>query len=225
MSVDITRAADKPPAMLDLGVLISGTGTNLQAIIDAIASGALNARLRVVLSNKADAKGLERAARAGVSTRVVPHGDYSDRPSFDAALVAALRDAGAQWIVLAGFMRLITPTLLDAFPHRIINIHPSLLPAFPGLDAQAQALRYGARISGCTVHLVDRGTDTGPIIAQAAVPVLPGDTRDALAQRILAREHALLAEVLRWISEDRVEVLDGRVVVHAEPARLAQGLV
>lgn len=210
--------------MIDLGVLISGTGTNLQAIVDAIASGALSARIRVVISNRADAKGLERAERAGVPTRVLPHGDFADRVSFDAAVVATLRDAGAQWVVLAGFMRLITPTLLDAFPYRIVNIHPSLLPAFPGVDAQAQALRYGARISGCTVHFVDRGTDTGPIIAQAAVPVLPEDTRDELARRILAQEHALLIDVLRWISVGRVAVQDGRVVVRDERAQLAQGL-
>jgi phosphoribosylglycinamide formyltransferase-1 len=210
--------------MLDLGVLISGTGTNLQAILDATASGALDARIRVVISNKADAAGLARAERAGVPTRVVPHGNFSDRASFDAAILAALHEAGVRWVILAGFMRLITPTLLDAFPWRVVNIHPSLLPAFPGVDAQAQALRYGARITGCTVHFVDRGTDTGPVIAQAAVPIFPRDTRDELAERIVRQEHALLVEVLRWIAEDRVDVQEGRVVVRGKDASLAQGL-
>jgi phosphoribosylglycinamide formyltransferase-1 len=191
---------------LDLGVLVSGRGSNLEAILRAIASGELAARVRLVLSNKADAKALARAAEAGVPTRVVPHGAYPDRASFDAAMVDALREAGARWIVLAGFMRLVTPVFLDAFPGRVVNVHPSLLPAFPGVDAQAQALAYGVRVTGCTVHLVDAGTDTGPILAQAAVPVRDDDTRDALAARVLAREHALLVRVLGWIAEGRLAV-------------------
>jgi phosphoribosylglycinamide formyltransferase 1 len=194
-------------ATLDLGVLISGRGSNLQAILDAIARGALDARVRLVVSNRPGAAGLARAEQAGVPTLVLPHQGFPDRPSFDAALAAALRDAGVAWVVLAGFMRLLTPTFLDAFPHRVVNIHPSLLPAFPGVDAQRQAIEHGARITGCTVHLVDAGTDTGPILAQAAVPVLDGDDRDALAERLLAHEHALLVRVLAWIAEGRVEVL------------------
>ncbi len=192
---------------LDLGVLVSGRGSNLQAILDAIASGRLDARVRLVISNKAGVEGLARAERAGVPTRVIAHREFADRAAFDRALAGALRDAGVEWVVLAGFMRLLTAAALDAFPHRVINIHPSLLPAFPGVDAQAQALAYGARITGCTVHFVDAGTDTGPIVAQAAVPVLAGDTRDALAERILAREHELLVRVLSWIAEGRVEVV------------------
>jgi phosphoribosylglycinamide formyltransferase-1 len=194
---------------LDLGVLISGRGSNLGAILDAVEAGRLDARVRLVLSNKADAGGLELAARAGVPTRVLSHKDHADRPSYDAALVAALREAGASFVVLAGFMRLVTPTFLDAFPHRVLNIHPSLLPAFPGVDAQGQALAYGARVTGCTVHLVDAGTDTGPVVAQAAVPVLPGDDHDALAARILAREHELLVRALGWFAEGRVRVAPG----------------
>jgi phosphoribosylglycinamide formyltransferase-1 len=194
-------------ATLDLGVLISGRGSNLQAILDAIAAGRLDARVRLVLSNRPDAAGLIRAERAGVPTAVIPHQDFPDRPSFDAALVQALRAAGVAWVVLAGFMRLLTPVLLDAFPSRVINIHPSLLPAFPGVDAQRQALEHGVRITGCTVHLVDAGTDTGPILAQAAAPVLDGDDRDALAARLLELEHALLVQTLRWIAEGRVEIL------------------
>jgi phosphoribosylglycinamide formyltransferase 1 len=191
---------------MDLGVLISGRGSNLGAVLDAIASGSLAARARIVISNKAGAAGLDRARAAGVPTKVIPHGDYPDRPSFDAAVVAALREATVSCVVLAGFMRIVTPVLLDAFPYRVVNIHPSLLPAFPGVDAQAQAIAYGARITGCTVHLVDAGTDTGPILAQAAVPILPGDDRDALAARILTQEHALLVRALGWIAEGRVEI-------------------
>jgi phosphoribosylglycinamide formyltransferase-1 len=161
----------------------------------------------VVISNKAGVAALERAEKAGVPTRVVPHGNYGSREEFDTALVAALRDAGVDWVVLAGFMRLITKTMLDAYPNRIVNIHPSLLPAFPGVDAQQQAFGYGVKVAGCTVHLVDGGTDTGPIIAQRAVPVLDGDDTEALRTRILVEEHALLVEVLGAIEEGRVEVV------------------
>lgn len=191
---------------LDLGVLISGRGSNLQAILDAIAEGRLDARVRVVISNRASALGLERAKQAGVPTRVLSHKDYADRQAFDAALVEALREAGASWVVLAGFMRIITSVLLDAFPNRVINIHPSLLPAFPGVSAQAQALAHGVKISGCTVHLVDPGTDTGPILAQAAVPVVETDTEESLSERILAREHDLLVHVLSAIAAEKLVV-------------------
>jgi phosphoribosylglycinamide formyltransferase-1 len=193
-------------ATLQLGILVSGSGTNLQAILDAIARGELDARVVLVLSNKPGVKALDRARAAGVPAQVIPHKDFPDRPSFERALVESLRAAGAQWLVLAGFMRVLTATLLDAFPLRVLNIHPALLPSFPGVDAQAQALESGARITGCTVHLVDTGTDTGPIIAQAAVAVEHDDTRDTLAARILVREHQLLVAVLRWISEERVQL-------------------
>ena len=192
---------------MKLGVLISGRGSNLGALLSAIEAGALGAEIALVISNKADAAGLARASAAGVPTRVVPHGDYPDRAAFDAALVEALRARGVELVVLAGFMRLVTPVLLDAFPDRVVNIHPALLPAFPGVDAQAQAIAYGARVSGCTVHLVDAGTDTGPVIAQAVVPVLEGDDRDALAARILPHEHALLVRAVDWISRGLVEVI------------------
>lgn len=216
---------------MKLGVLISGRGSNLEAILNAIAEERLRAEVALVVSNRADAKGLETAARANVPVKVVPHGAFADRGAFDAALVSALREAGAEWIVLAGFMRLVTPVFLDAFPHRVINIHPSLLPAFPGVDAQAQAIAYGARVSGCTVHFVDHGTDTGPIIAQSAVPVLEGDTRDSLAARILVEEHALLVRSLGWIAAGKVEVVPPpspgarwSVRVHGERAfRFAEG--
>jgi phosphoribosylglycinamide formyltransferase 1 len=191
---------------MNLGVLISGRGSNLTAILDAISAKRLGAEVRLVISNKGSAPGLAIAEAAGVPTQILPHGSFPDRSSFDAALVEALRGAGVEWVVLAGFMRIVTPVLLDAFPWRVVNIHPSLLPAFPGVDAQAQALAYGARITGCTVHLVDTGTDTGPIVAQAAVPVLSGDDRPRLAARILAREHALLVQVLRWIEQGKLEI-------------------
>ncbi len=192
---------------LALGVLISGRGSNLGAILLAIEAGGLDAKVKLVVSNKADAAGLDLASKAHVATRVVPHGAFADRAAFDAAVVAALREAGCEVVVLAGFMRIVTPVLLDAFPNRVVNIHPSLLPAFPGLDAQAQALAYGACVTGCTVHLVDAGTDTGPVIAQAVVPVLPGDDRDALAARILPREHELLVRALAWMAAGKVEVV------------------
>jgi phosphoribosylglycinamide formyltransferase-1 len=191
---------------LDLGVLISGSGTNLGAILSAVRDGRLDARVKVVVSNREDAGGLTKARAAGVPTRVLSHKAYPSREAFDGAVVDTLREAGVQWVVLAGFMRVVTPVLLDAFKDRVVNIHPALLPAFPGVDAQAQAVAYGARIAGCTVHFVDAGVDTGPIIAQAAVPVEDDDDRDALAARILVEEHALLVRVLGWIAEGRVSI-------------------
>jgi phosphoribosylglycinamide formyltransferase-1 len=190
-----------------LGVLVSGAGTNLEAILAATAEGRLASKVAVVVSNKAGVLALERAEKAGVPTRVVPHGNYATREEFDQALAVALREAGVDWVVLAGFMRLITKTMLDAFPNRIVNIHPSLLPAFPGVDAQKQAFDYGVKVSGCTVHLVDGGTDTGPVIAQRAVLVLDGDDSESLRKRILREEHAVLVEVLAAIEEGRVEVV------------------
>lgn len=207
--------------VLDLGVLISGRGSNLKAILDAIADGALDANVRVVVSNRPDVKGLEIAARAGVKAVVLPHRAYADRASFDAALVAELKQAGVSWVVLAGFMRIVTHVLLDAFPQRVINVHPSLLPAFPGVDAQAQALAYGVKVTGCTVHLVDAGTDTGPIIAQTSVPVLESDTRDDLADRILASEHKTLVSVLRAVAAGRLSVEPGPVRARVRLRELA----
>jgi len=193
-------------AKLDLGVLISGTGTNLGAILDAIDAGTLDARVRLVISNRADAKGLLRAEQSGVPTQIMPHKSHASREAFDAALVDALSRAGAKWIVLAGFMRIVTNVLLSAFEDRVINIHPSLLPAFPGVDAQRQAFEYGARVTGCTVHLVDGGVDTGPIIAQAAVLIRDDDDVDSLRARLLRDEHRLLVEVLQLVAADRVRL-------------------
>jgi phosphoribosylglycinamide formyltransferase-1 len=193
---------------LQLGVLVSGSGSNLQAILDAIRKKRLNACVRLVVSNKANAFAIERAKRADVPTAIIRHKDFDSREAFDQALVDALRAAGVEWVVLAGFMRLLTPTFLDAFPHRVLNIHPALLPAFPGVDAQQQALDYGVRVTGCTVHFVDAGTDTGPIIAQSVVAIRDGDTRDSLATRVIEREHKLFPIVLQWIAEGRVNVVE-----------------
>jgi len=192
--------------MITLGVLVSGGGSNLQAILDAVAAGRLDAKVGVVVSNVAQAGGLARARAAGVATAVVDHRGFADRAAFDAAVVETLRAHRVDVVVLAGFMRVVTTTLLDAFPMRVVNVHPALLPSFPGLHGPRQALAYGVKVSGCTVHFVDAGTDTGPVIAQAAVPVLEGDDEARLAARILEQEHALLPRALQWISEGRVRV-------------------
>jgi phosphoribosylglycinamide formyltransferase 1 len=191
---------------LVLGVLVSGSGTNLQAILDAIADGRLNAKVGVVVSNVPSARALDRAKSAHVPAIVVDHRSFKSRTTFDTAVVEVLRAHRVECVVLAGFMRLVTPTLLEAFPDRVVNVHPALLPAFPGMHAQRQALDYGVAISGCTVHLVDAGTDTGPVIAQAAVPVLDDDDEASLTARILQKEHELLPTVLQWIAQGRVVV-------------------
>lgn len=189
---------------LRLGVLVSGSGSNLQAILDAIASGSLNARVAVVISNKPGVAALERARQAGVPALVIPHVDFASREDFDRALVAALREVNAEWIVLAGFMRVITAEFLSAYPGRIINVHPALLPAFPGVGGAKQALDYGVKITGCTVHFVDAGVDSGKIIGQRAVPVEPTDDLASLSARIHAAEHELYVSVLREIASGRV---------------------
>ena len=185
--------------MSRLGVLISGRGSNLQSIIDAVASRRLDATIAVVISNRSDAAGLQRAQQAGIPTVVLKTKDYADRADSDRALADALVARGVTLVCLAGFMRLIGPPLLEAFPNRILNIHPSLLPSFPGLDAQHQALEHGVAVSGATVHLVNGELDAGPIVAQAAVPVLPDDTPAALSARILEQEHRLYPQAIATI--------------------------
>jgi phosphoribosylglycinamide formyltransferase-1 len=192
------------PSPLNLGVLVSGVGSNLQAILDAISAGTLDAKVKVVIANRPGAPALERARAAGVPALTIPHKDFASREAFDSALVSALREADVNWIVLAGFMRVLTPQFLGAYPGRIINIHPSLLPAFPGVDAAKQALDYGVKLSGCTVHFVDHGVDSGRIIAQRAVPVEPGDDISSLSARIHEAEHELFVNVLREIAAGRV---------------------
>ncbi|HEY0465733.1 MAG TPA: phosphoribosylglycinamide formyltransferase [Polyangiaceae bacterium] len=192
------------PSPLNLGVLVSGVGSNLQAILDAISAGTLNARVKVVIANRPGAQALERARAAGVSALTIPHKDFASREAFDRALIQALREADVNWVVLAGFMRVLTPEFLSSYPGRIINIHPSLLPAFPGMDAAKQAFEYGVKLTGCTVHFVDHGVDSGRIIAQRAVPVEAGDDLASLAARIHSAEHALYVEVLREIAAGQI---------------------
>ena len=192
-----------------LGVLISGRGSNLQALIDAIADGRLDATIAVVISNREDAAGLARARSAGIEAIALSHRAYATRDEYDRALVAELRRRDVGLVCLAGFMRLIGAPLIDAFPNRILNIHPSLLPSFPGLDAQRQAVEHGAKVSGVTVHLVTAELDGGPIIVQHAVPVMPGDTPDSLAERILVEEHRAYPEAVAIVLEGGWRV-DGR---------------
>lgn len=182
-----------------LGVLISGRGSNLQALIDSTVAGRLQATIGVVVSNRPDAQGLVRASAAGIETVVLSHKGYATRAAFDQALVDVLRARGVELVCLAGFMRLLGPVFIDAFPNAVLNIHPSLLPAFPGLDAQRQALEHGAKVSGATVHLVNAELDAGPIVLQAAVPVLDEDSVESLSARILAAEHRLYPEAVRLV--------------------------
>lgn len=193
-----------------VAVLVSGSGTNLQALIDA--RNDLGATLAVVVSNRADAPALERARAANLDAISLPHKDFDTRAAFDRALRELLQARGIELVVLAGFMRVLTAEFLDAFVDRVINVHPALLPAFPGIDAQRQALDYGVKVSGCTVHFVDAGVDTGPIIAQAVVPVLDDDDLPKLRARILAEEHRLLPRVVRDLAAGRVR-REGRKVV------------
>jgi len=211
-------------AKLKLGVLISGRGSNLQALIDAAADPAYPAEIALVISNKADAGGLARAEAAGIATKVIPHKEFASREAFDAALDQALRDAGVGLVCLAGFMRLLTAGFSQGWHDRLINIHPSLLPSFKGLDSHAQALKAGVRFSGCTVHFVIPEMDAGPIILQAAVPVHDGDDEDALAARILEAEHKSYPLAVRLIAEGRVRVVDGIVRI-AEGDFAAQALL
>lgn len=195
-----------------IGVLVSGNGSNFQAIVDAIEAGRIpQGRIACLISNKADAYALERARNHNIPSFVLNHKDYPDRAAYDRAMVTLLREHGVQLVVLAGFMRLLSPVMVESFPNAIMNIHPALLPAFPGLDAQKQALEYGVRYTGCTVHFVDVGTDTGPVIVQAVVPILADDTVDSLSQRIHGEEHRIYPEAVRLFCAGRLTV-DGRRV-------------
>ena len=209
-----TSAAEQPGAPATIGVLISGRGSNLHALIGAIAAGRLAARIAIVISNNASAGGLEHAREAGIETLVINHRDCPSRDAFDQAVARALRERGVRLVCLAGFMRLIGQPLLDAFPNAILNIHPSLLPAFPGVDAQAQALAHGVKVSGVTVHLVTGELDGGPIVEQAAVPVRDDDTPETLAARILVEEHRIYPEAVTTVLAGGWR-LDGRRFVRS----------
>lgn len=204
-------------ARLKTGVLISGSGTNLQALLDAARDPVYPAEIALVISNKADAFGLERARKAGVPTRVIDHKNYTDRAAFDNELHAALTAAGCEMVCLAGFMRILTPVFVEHWRGRMINIHPSLLPSFRGLDAQGQTIAAGVRVSGATVHFVVPEMDAGPIIVQGAVPVLPDDDADTLAARILTVEHRIYPLALRLIGEGRVRIEGERAVIADAP--------
>ena len=197
--------------MVAAGVLVSGSGTNLQALIDRVAAGRLDCAIRLVVSNRAGVQALGRAEGAGIPTRVIEHKRFAARAEFEAAIVQALREAGVELVLLAGFDRLIGRTLLGAFPMRVMNIHPALLPAFPGLHAQRQALEHGVKLAGATVHFVDEETDHGPIIVQGAVPVLPDDTEETLRARILEVEHEIYPLAVQLFAEGRLAV-EGRLV-------------
>lgn len=192
-----------------VGVLISGGGSNLQALIDAAADPAYPAEIVLVISNRADAFGLQRAARAGIATKVIDHKRFADRETFDRETDAALREAGCDIVCLAGFMRILTPAFVEGWQGRMLNIHPSLLPSFKGLHVQRQALEAGVKIAGCTVHLVTPDLDDGPILEQAAVPVLDDDDESSLSARILEQEHRIYPRALAALAAGRIR-LDGR---------------
>jgi len=201
---------DKP---IDIGVLASGSGTNLEAIAQAIADGDVPARIAVVISDNPEAFALERAQRRGIATRVMEVGEFTDRPSFDRAIIEALREAGVDLVVLAGFMKLIGPEMVDAFPSQIMNIHPALLPSFPGEHGVPDALEHGVKVTGVTVHFVDKGLDTGPIIAQEAVPVEEDDDAETLHNRIHASEYRIYPRAIKLFAQGRLVVDERRVRV------------
>lgn len=206
----IDRGSDAFPVRL--GVLLSGRGSNFLAIHRAVERGDVPAVIGLVVSNMAEAPGLERARGLGVETVTIPHAGCRDRAEHEERVLAALKDAGVDWVCLAGYMRVLSTRFITAYPQRILNIHPSLLPAFPGLDAPAQAVAHGVKVAGCTVHLVDEGVDSGPIVVQRAVPVADEDTADTLAARILVEEHQAYPQALRRLLTECWELRGRRLV-------------
>ena len=195
-----------------IGVLLSGRGSNFEALAESVAAGRIpNAEIALVLSNREGAPGIERAAARGLATRVIPSKGL-EREAYDRQVVAALREAGVDLVCLAGYMRLLSPYFVAAFPQRILNIHPSLLPSFPGLESQKQALDYGVQFAGCTVHFVDENLDAGPIVLQAVVPIEDADTEDTLSARILKEEHRIYSEAVKTILEGNYKIEGRRVV-------------
>jgi phosphoribosylglycinamide formyltransferase-1 len=212
----MSSSSESGPAVgrvIKVGVLASGGGTNLQALIDKSEAGSLPAEISCVISNVASAFALERARRHGIPALHLDHRLFSSREDYDNAVVDTLGEHDVELVALAGFMRIISQVLLDAFPTAVMNIHPALLPSFPGLHAQRQALEHGVKVTGCTVHFVDAGTDTGPIICQAAVPVLEGDTEESLSARILVEEHRCYPLAVRLFAEGRLSVEGRRVII------------
>ncbi|NPV03341.1 MAG: phosphoribosylglycinamide formyltransferase [Syntrophaceae bacterium] len=207
------------PRIVNLGVLVSGSGSNLQSIIDNIEKGTLPARIAIVVSNNPGAFALERARKHGIAAAVIEHAGFADREAYDRRVVETLQAHGVELVVLAGFMRVLSPLFLRAFPMRVMNIHPALLPSFPGTHGQKKALDYGVKFSGCTVHFADEGVDTGPVIIQAVVPVYDADTEDTLSRRILKEEHRIYPQAIRLYAEGklRVEGRKVRILDHPEP--------
>jgi phosphoribosylglycinamide formyltransferase 1 len=206
----------KNPSTKKIGVLLSGRGSNFEALADSVAAGRIpDAEISIVISNREDARGLLRAAERGIPARVIPSKGV-EREAYDRLVVTALKEACVDLVCLAGFMRLLSPYFVASFRGRILNIHPSLLPAFPGLEAQRQALDYGVKFSGCTVHFVDENLDAGPIVVQAIVPVEPGDREETLAARILTEEHRIYTEAVRLVLSGKFRIEDRRVLPTAE---------
>ena len=201
--------------MKSIVILISGRGSNMRSLLDAVAAGSLPVRVAAVLSNRGDAPGLETAAARGVATRVVDHRAFAGREAFDAALAVAIDSFAPDLVLLAGFMRILSDGFVQHYAGRLLNIHPSFLPSFPGLHTHRRALAEGVRVHGCTVHFVTPSLDHGPIVVQAAVPVLDGDDEASLAARVLAQEHRVYPLAVRWFVEERLHVVDGRVVCAA----------
>ena len=200
--------------LLKLGVLISGNGSNLQSIVDHIEEGSLKAIIKIVISNNPEAYGITRAKKHGIPVVVLKNGDFKNKEAFDLELIRILKNNHVDLVILAGFMRIITPALLNAFPQKIMNIHPALLPSFPGIHGQKQALDYGVKLSGCTVHFVDEGVDTGPIIIQSAVQVFDNDTEETLATRILKEEHRIYPQAIQLFAEGKIEIKGRKVRIH-----------
>lgn len=210
---------------LVLGVLASGRGSNLQAIIDAIEAGRLTARIACVITDKKEAYALERSASHGIKGIFLDPARHESRESYDSALVECLREHGVELVCLAGFMRILSPVFVQAFPQSILNIHPSLLPSFPGLKVQRKAIEHGVKFSGCTVHFVDEEVDAGPIIIQASVPLFDDDTEEQLADRILAEEHKIYPQAIQWIAEGRLRLVGRRVLLDGVKVQPAVGTV
>ena len=204
-----------------IGVLVSGSGSNLQSIIDHIERGALDAEIRIVISNIPEAYALERCAKHGIPTAVVDHHEYDTREGFDRQTIAILKSAGVELVVMAGFMRILSHEFFDAFPLKIMNIHPALLPSFPGTHVQQKAVEYGVKFSGCTVHFADEGVDSGPIIIQAVVPIYDDDDADTLSARILKEEHKIYPQAIQYYAEGKIEI-NGRKVFIRDGQRLAE---
>ena len=200
--------------MLKIGVLASGTGTNLQSIIDNVKSDALKVKIAAIISDKKDAFAMQRAKRNEIFNIYIPPREYTNKKDYEQALINVMEEKGVELVILAGFMRILSPYIVDFYHNRIINIHPSLLPAFPGLNAQKQAFDYGAKVSGCTVHFVDEGMDTGPVILQKAVTVKQDDTLEKLKKRILKQEHKILPQAIKLYSENRLRIKDRKVIIN-----------